>query len=86
MLILSRRTGESLTIGDDIVITVVAINGNQIRLGIAAPRDVRVLREEIYRALQEENRAAATAASRSRENLERALKQVQGTAKEDKRE
>ena len=86
MLILSRRAGESLTIGDDIVVTIVAINGNQIRLGIAAPREVRVLREEIYRAMQEENRAAATAASESREKLERALKQVQGKAKEEKRE
>ena len=59
MLILSRRPGESLTIGDEITITVVGVSGNQIRLGIAAPRDVRVLREEIYRAMQEENRAAA---------------------------
>ncbi len=61
MLILSRRPGESLTIGDEITITVVGVNGNQIRLGITAPRDVRVLREEIYRAMHEENRAAATA-------------------------
>jgi carbon storage regulator len=59
MLILSRRPGESLTIGDEITITVVGVSGNQIRLGISAPRDVRVLREEIYRAMQEENRAAA---------------------------
>jgi carbon storage regulator len=86
MLILSRRAGESLTIGDDIVVTIVSINGNQIRLGIAAPREVRVLREEIYRAMQEENRAAATPASQSREKLERALRQVQGKAKEEKRE
>jgi carbon storage regulator len=86
MLILSRRAGESLTIGDDIVVTVIAISGNQIRLGIAAPREVRVLREEIYRAMEQENRAAATAASQSRERLEQALKQVQGKAKEEKRE
>lgn len=85
MLILSRRAGESLTIGDDIVVTVVAINGNQIRLGIAAPREVRVLREEIYRAVQEENRAAASA-SQSPERLKEALRQVQGKAKEGKRE
>jgi carbon storage regulator len=59
MLILSRRPGESLTIGDNIVVTVVSINGNQIRLGIDAPRDVRVLRDEIYKAIREENQAAA---------------------------
>jgi carbon storage regulator len=60
MLILSRRPGESLTIGDDITVTVIASSSNQIRLGISAPREVRVLREEIYRAVQEENRAAAS--------------------------
>jgi carbon storage regulator len=60
MLILSRRPGESLAIGDEITITVVGVSGNQIRLGIVAPRDVRVLREEIYKTLQEENNAAAT--------------------------
>ena len=50
MLILSRRPGESLTIGDDVVVTVVSVSGNQIRLGITAPREVRVLREEVYKA------------------------------------
>jgi carbon storage regulator len=62
MLILSRKVGESVTIGDDINVTVVALNGNQIRLGISAPRHVRVLRQEILQAMQEENRAAANAA------------------------
>jgi len=59
MLILSRRPGESLTIGDDVVVTVVGVSGNQIRLGITAPREVRVLREEVYNAVREENQAAA---------------------------
>jgi len=59
MLVLSRRPGESITIGDDIVITVVAVSGGHIRLGISAPRNVQVLREEIYKEMQEENRAAA---------------------------
>jgi carbon storage regulator len=59
MLILSRRPGESLTIGDDVVVTVVGVSGNQIRLGITAPREVRVLRGEIYKVMQEENQAAA---------------------------
>jgi carbon storage regulator len=59
MLVLSRRSGESIKIGDDIVVTVVAIGMNQVRVGITAPAQVRVLREEIYRALEEENRASA---------------------------
>lgn len=59
MLALSRRVGERITIGDDIVITVVSVSGNQVRLGISAPRHVQVLREEIYTEMQEENRAAA---------------------------
>jgi carbon storage regulator len=60
MLILSRRVGESLTIGDEVVVTVIGVSGNQIRLGIAAPRHIRVLREEIYKAIREENQAAAS--------------------------
>jgi len=66
MLILSRKVGESVTIGNDIVIKVVSLSGNQIRLGITAPREVRVLREEIFDAMQAENRAAANAADSAR--------------------
>jgi carbon storage regulator len=75
MLILSRRLGESLTIGDDIVVTVVGVSGNQVRLGITAPREVRVLREEIYKAMREENRAAAHVVDSNR-RLEDAVKQL----------
>lgn len=79
MLILSRRPGESLTIGDDIVITVVSVNGNQVRLGINAPRAVRVLRDEIYKAIQEENQAAAKAHEQKR-TMDDAFKRLrQGT-------
>ena len=67
MLILSRRPGESVTLGDDIVVTVVSVNGNQVRLGINAPREVRVLRDEIYKAIREENQAAAKAHEQKRE-------------------
>ena len=81
MLILSRRPGESLNIGDNITITVVSINGNQIRLGISAPRDVRVLRDEIYRAIRDENQAAANAHDQKR-RMEDAFKRLrQGTEK-----
>lgn len=46
MLILTRRVGETLQIGDNISVTVVEVNGNQVRIGIAAPRDVKVMRPE----------------------------------------
>lgn len=52
MLILTRRPGETLTIGDDITATVLGIKGRQIRLGVNAPKDVEVHREEIYRRVQ----------------------------------
>ncbi|HET8710213.1 MAG TPA: carbon storage regulator CsrA [Spongiibacteraceae bacterium] len=54
MLVLSRRLGETLIIGDDVKITVLGISGNQVRLGIAAPKDVSVHREEVYRRIQDE--------------------------------
>jgi carbon storage regulator len=85
MLILSRRPGESLTIGDEITITVLDVSGNQIRLGITAPREVRVLREEIYKAMHEENRAAAKVME-SRRKLEEAFQQVRGKTKGDSSE
>lgn len=47
MLILTRRTGESIMIGDDVVVTVLGIKGNQVRIGIAAPDEVIILREEL---------------------------------------
>lgn len=66
MLILSRRPGESITIGDDIVVTVVGVSGNQIRLGVTAPREIRVLREEVYKAVREDQAAANVPHSKRR--------------------
>ncbi|MEJ5913311.1 carbon storage regulator CsrA [Pseudokineococcus sp. 1T1Z-3] len=59
MLVLTRRAGESIVIGDDVVVTVVEVRGEVVRLGIAAPRSVQVHREEVYRAVVEANRTAA---------------------------
>ena len=60
MLVLTRRAGESVVIGDNIVITVLEARGDVIRLGINAPRDVQVHREEVYKELRAANRAAAS--------------------------
>ncbi len=54
MLILTRRVGESLMVGDDITVTVLGVKGNQVRIGVNAPRDVAVHREEIYNRIQED--------------------------------
>lgn len=63
MLVLSRQLDESIMIGDDIVITVVDIRGDKIRIGIAAPADVPVHRQEVYETIQRENMEAAFAAA-----------------------
>ena len=54
MLILTRRIGETLMIGDEITVTVLGVKGNQVRLGVGAPKDVAVHREEIYKKIEEE--------------------------------
>ena len=60
MLILTRRIGETLIIGDDVNITVLGVKGNQVRLGINAPKDVSVHREEIYLRIQNEKQGTET--------------------------
>ena len=62
MLIVTRRSGEKIMLGDDIVVHIMEIVGNSVRVGIQAPRSVPVYREEIWNAVREENQAAVEAA------------------------
>ena len=64
MLILTRRAGETVMIGSDISITVLGVKGNQVRIGINAPRDVAVHREEIFERIKNEQAAADPAAGK----------------------
>lgn len=59
MLVLTRRANQSIIIGHDIVVTVLEVRGDQVRIGIKAPREVSVHREEVYAEIQRENRQAA---------------------------
>ena len=58
MLVLSRHRDESIMIGDDVVVTIVDIRGDKVRLGIQAPNDIPVHRQEVYEAIKRENRKA----------------------------
>jgi carbon storage regulator len=72
VLVLSRRPGEKVVINGNIVITVVEVRGDQIRLGIDAPRSVKVYREEVYAQVLAENAAAAKSVDRDSKLLQRA--------------
>jgi len=63
MLALSRRKGESIVINNDIEITILEVKGDQVKLGVAAPKDVPIYRKEVYSQIQEANKAAMTEAS-----------------------
>jgi carbon storage regulator len=69
MLILTRKAGESILIGDDIEVTITSIDQNKVRAGIKSPSHIPIHREEIYRKIQRENRAAAHMGKDEFENL-----------------
>ena len=77
MLVLSRRTGESVVIGDDVVITVLEVRGDVVRIGIDAPRSVAVHRAELLEQLETSNREAASPSDDAVASLSRALRSRQ---------
>jgi carbon storage regulator len=82
MLVLTRKLKESIQIGHDIEITVLAIQGDQVKLGINAPKHVEIHRKEIYLAIQAENTAASLASKTSLHELNKQLKNLKGGKQE----
>ena len=63
MLILSRKVDEKIKIGDDITITLIEIHGDQVKIGVEAPKHVKVFRQEVFNAIQSENKEAAASSA-----------------------
>lgn len=74
MLVLTRKIGESIRIGDNITVKIVELDSRQVKLGIEAPRSVSVNREEIYKRIQAENQAASSASDQNLQSIAGLLK------------
>lgn len=77
MLALTRKAGQSIIIADQIEITVVEVKGDQVRLGIEAPKDISIYRKELYDEIQAENKTAASSAKRPLEKVSKIFSQVE---------
>jgi carbon storage regulator len=75
MLVLTRKLGESIRIGDTITVKIVDLDGRHVKLGIEAPKNIAVNREEIYEKIQRENKAASIAKDQGLENIASAMRQ-----------
>ena len=84
MLVLTRRSQQSIMIGKDVVITVLEVRGDQVRIGVSAPRDVEVHREEVFLELQEANRSAAAPSPEALTALGALLPQAEDDPQADK--
>jgi carbon storage regulator len=81
MLVLTRKSNQSIMIGDDIEVSVVSIMGEKVRIGIQAPRDIPVFRKEVYLEIQQERNGAVAASTDLRGEVDEALRKL-GTAAE----
>ena len=79
MLILTRKLGESIAIGDDIKLVILDIKGRQVRIGVQAPKETKVYREEVYQLITEQNRQAASHSS----GIEEILSKFKNDVKQD---
>ena len=76
MLVLARKVNEKILIGDDIEITIVSVSGENVRIGINAPKDVKILRSEVYAEVQRQNQEAASVSKLQDESVSNKLKQM----------
>ena len=83
MLVLTRKKGQSIIVGDGIEISVVDVNGDSVRIGVRAPREVSIYRREIYEAIREENISAARTASEMAAQFKKAATPTQEEEKKD---